>query len=86
MKQALKKSTAILQQGWRTELIEGRCEAEECEGITVYGLALYCEDECVAAISDISSYRRYVEKLVALCNRNHVTVDSVWDVVEDYLL
>ncbi|WP_312640456.1 DUF6514 family protein [Hydrogenoanaerobacterium sp.] len=85
MKQADKKLTAHLQTECKTILTEGRCEAEECEGVTVYGLAMYQGDKPVAVISDISSYRSNVEELVALCNRAQVTKDTIWDVVDDYL-
>lgn len=66
-------------------LIEGRCVAEDCADVVVYGLELCCNGRPVASIPDISPDCGKVRKLVSLCNEFQVTAETVWDVVEDYL-
>lgn len=67
------------------KLTEGRCAAEDCAEVVVYGLELFHNGKAVACIHDISPDCGKVSKLVSLCNKFQVTEETVWDVVEDYL-
>lgn len=74
------------QPGWLLELTEGKCLAEECEGITVFGISASGGGFSQVRIEDISSRREVVEELLALCHGNKVPPDILFDIVEDALL
>ena len=50
---------------WRWEVVEGRCEADGADGVTVYGVRARQADRVEWTFEDVDTDRRRAEQLAA---------------------
>ena len=69
-------------------LTEGKCRAEECENIIVWGIEI-CEERDGKTerrlVSDLSSDRESVEDLLAKLTDNDISMESFFEILEDFV-
>lgn len=59
--------------------------SEELGEYTSYGIRAIQDGEVVASVSDVTADREAAENLAHLCTKNGLSVEQLFDVIEDVL-